>query len=57
MGEKYFTNIKNNLIVTFKNSRMIYENAPISKLVKLKEEEIEIEKSKALVQNFRILCK
>lgn len=52
MGEKYFTNIKNNLIVTFKNSRMIYENAPISKLVKLKEEEIEIEKSKSSSSEF-----
>lgn len=45
MGDTYYTNIKDNLIITFKDSRMIYENAPISKLVKHKAEEIKKEKS------------
>ena len=45
MGDTFYTNIKDNLIITFENSRMIYENAPISKLAKQKDEELKIEKS------------
>lgn len=45
LGDTYYTNIKDNLIITFENSRMIYENAPISKLAKQKDEELKKEKS------------
>lgn len=45
MGDTFYTNIKDNLIITFENSRMIYENAPISKLAKQKDEELKKEKS------------
>ena len=45
LGDTYYTSIKDNLIVTFEDSRMIYENAPISKLAKQKNEEIKNEKS------------
>lgn len=45
MGDTYYTNIKDNLIITFRDSRMIYENAPISKLAKQKENEKNNEKS------------
>lgn len=45
LGDTYYTNIKDNMIITFRDSKMIYENAPISKLAKQKEEEIRKEKS------------
>lgn len=45
MGEEYYTNVKDNLIITFENSGMVYENAPISKLAKHKKDEINKDKA------------
>lgn len=38
LGDTYYTNYKDNMIITFKEFSMIYENAPISKLAKQKEQ-------------------
>lgn len=50
LGETYYTNYKDNLIATFAENHMIYENAPVSKLVKQQAEEkrmAEYERSKS----------